>query len=72
MACKALWWESMAVPADAADEENFRGGESTTDIFTSSCASWDMQCLLSVGALQRDVPWRQCMGLPNHAAHEFF
>ena len=48
VACKALWWNCMAVPTDAADEKSFRGSK----VLLSSMLPrvyWDMQCMASVG-----------------------
>ena len=59
VACKALWWDCMALPADAADEKNFRGGKIFTNISTSSPASRDMRCITSVAPFQRNIPWSQ-------------
>ena len=55
VACKALWWDCMAVPADAADEKNFRGSKILLTSMTIG-AYWDMQCMASVGPSQRFVP----------------
>ena len=41
VACKALWWDCMAVPADAADEKNFRGSKILLTTMTIG-AYWDM------------------------------